>query len=140
MQVKDLATSGERFGKNAAAAQPYYQKGVAAAGSKWKAAVDNSEENWSAGVNAAIARGAFKKGVGKATADYYTSRATKLGASRYQEGVREGAGNWQEGFKPYKDKLDGLQLSAKGPRGDARNQNRSVEVQIALRQVKEQAA
>jgi hypothetical protein len=140
MDIKDTATSSARFSKNAGAAQPYYLDGVKGAGQKWKAAVDAADDTWAAGVQAAISRGAFKKGVGKAGADYYSSRASKLGGARYQQGVQEGAANWQEGFQPYADKLKSLSLSPGGPRGDARNQNRTIEVQIAMRQLKESIA
>jgi hypothetical protein len=140
MVVKDLSKSGSKFATNAGNAAGFYKDGVQGAGAKWKAGVENSEEAYNQGVQNAISRGAFKKGVAKAGADYYTSRAVKLGGERYTRGVQEGAGNWQEGYKPYADALSGLSQSPKGPKGDPRNAQRSLEVQIALRKKKEELA
>lgn len=141
MDVKDLSKSGKKFADNAAGGGvSAYKEGVAGAGAKWKARVEGSEESYNQGVQAAISRGAFRKGVAKAGADYYTSRAQKLGADRYGPGVREGAANWQEGYQPYADTLKSLTQSAGGPKGDPRNAARSLEVQIALRRKKEELA
>lgn len=140
MQVKDLTASADKFKQRAGAAQGDYTKGVSGAGAKWKAGVESSEERWAQGTQDAIARKAFSKGVGKVGGDYYSARAVKLGGARYAQGVGEGAGNWSEGFKPYADALGSLSLGPKGPKGDPRNQQRSIEVQIALRNRKTQAA
>lgn len=141
MDVKDISKSAKKFADNAAGGGvTAYKDGVAGAGTRWKTAVENSDESWAQGVQAAIGRGAFKKGVSKAGADYYTSRAGKLGGDRYAAGVREGSGNWQEGFQPYADTLKSLTQSPKGPKGDPRNAARSTEVQIALRRKKEELA
>lgn len=140
MQVKDLAGSAEKFKARASAAAGDYSKGVGSAGARWKSGVEASHERWAQGTQDAIARGAYAKGVGKASADYYSQRAVKLGGQRYAGGVAEGAGNWSEGFKPYADVLASLDAGPKGPKGDPRNQQRSIAVQIALRNRKTQAA
>lgn len=133
MKVKDLGSSAERFKTRASAASGDYTKGVSAAGSAWKAGVESSHDRWAQGVQDAVSRGAYGKGVGKVGGDYYSSRASTLGGARYSGGIAAGAGNWAEGFKPYADALASLSQSPKGPKGDPRNQQRSIEVQIALR-------
>lgn len=140
MVVKDLSASADKFKQRAGAAQGDYTKGVQGAGARWKAGVEASSERWAQGTQDAISRGAFAKGVSKTGADYYTQRAVKLGGSRYAQGVGEGAGNWVEGFKPFADVLAGLDAGPKGPKGDPRNQQRSIAVQIALRNRKTSAA
>lgn len=141
MDVRDLSKSGQKFSTNAAGqGQTAYKESIAGAGQKWKTAVDNSEEKWGQGVQQAISRGAYKKGTSKAGSEYYTSRALKLGVDRYGPGVREGASNWQEGFQPYHDTLKNMAQSPGGPKGDPRNAQRSLEVQIALRRKKEELA
>jgi hypothetical protein len=140
MQVKDLSASGAKFKTRAANAAPDYVKGATAAGGRWKAGVDSSADRWAAGVQDAVARQAFSKGVSKTGADYYTSRVAKLGQQRYAQGVAEGADNWTEGFKPFADALNSVTLSPRGIKGSASNQQRSVEVQIALRNKKTGAA
>lgn len=140
MDVKDLSKSGAKFSTNAANGAPAYKEGVSTAGAKWKSRVDASEESWTQGVQGAISRGAFKKGVGRASADYYTQRAQSLGGDRYPTGVRAGGNNWQEGFQPYHDVLKSMTQSPGGPHGDPRNAQRSLEVQIAMRRKKEELA
>lgn len=136
MEVKDLGKSAGKFKTRAGAASGDYADGAVSAAGRWKTAVEASEDTWKEGVAAAAARGAFKRGLAKAPADYYAERVKKLGQARYGQGVAEGAGNWQEGFAPFADALKAMPLPAKGPKGDPRNQQRSVEVQIRLRNVK----
>jgi len=140
MKVRDLNKSAERFKTKAGASQGEYVQGVQGAGSAWKSGVEASHDRWKEGVAMASSRGAYAKGVGKTPGEYYAARAVKLGGQRYASGIAEGAGNWAEGFKPYADTLASLQQSPKGPKGDPRNQQRSIEVQIALRNKKTEAA
>jgi hypothetical protein len=140
MQVKDLSASGQKFKTRAGNAAGDYVKGAQGAGARWKAGVDSSEDRWAAGVQDAVARKAFSRGVSKTGADYYTMRVGKLGQTRYAQGVQEGADNWVEGFKPFADALGSVSLSPRGIKGSAANQQRSVEVQIALRNRKTGAA
>jgi hypothetical protein len=136
MFVKDLGKSAERFKQGASARAGDYVEQAAGAANRWKANTEAAADNWAAGVQEAANRGAFGRGLSKVGADYYAQRVRKLGQARYGQGVAEGAGNWQEGFKPYADALSSLQQSPRGLKGSAQNQQRSVEVQIKLRQVK----
>lgn len=136
MFVKDLGKSAERFKQGAQARSNDYVEQAALAAPRWKANTEAAEDNWAQATAEAAGRRAFSRGLSKVGADYYAARVRKLGAQRYGPGVAEGAGNWQEGFKPYADALGSMQQSPKGLKGSAQNQQRSVEVQIKLRQVK----
>lgn len=136
MRVADLAASAAKFGARGVAASGDYKTGVSGAGAEWSRRTGESEENWSQGVNAAIARGAFKKGVDKAGSEKYVRNATQIGAARYGQGVQAATGDWQKGFQPYAQRLASLELPPKGPKGDPRNYQRSQVVGQALRDAK----
>jgi hypothetical protein len=140
MFVKDLAKSADKFKKNAAGAAGLYVEGAVANSAKWKSNVEASEDAYNGGLQASLARGAWKKGIAKVGADYYAQRVQKLGNQRYATGVTEGGGNWQEGFNPYAETLKSMQQSAKGFKGSPANATRSTEVQVALRRRKEELA
>lgn len=136
LKVRDGAASSKRYADNAANAAPTYKAQVAAAGEDWLKAAASSEDNYNAGVTQAISRKAFKKGIEAAGADHYTSRAVTLGADRFISGVRAGQKAHEEGSRPFLEALSRANLSARGPRGDARNFQRAQEVASLMRRVK----
>ena len=131
IQVRDTTASAKRFAERGAAALPDYKAGLVGKGAAWEAAAAGSEDNYNAGVQQAISRNAFQKGVKAAGASYFEQRAINVGGSRFADGIRQGAGNWEEGSKPYLDALKNTELSPRGPKGDPRNMQRASEVAIA---------
>lgn len=135
-RVRDTASSVKRFQERGSAAVNDYKAGLAGSGAAWQSNTVNSEDNYSQGVSQAISRGAFGKGVTAAGAQYFEQRASLVGGSRFADGIRNGATNYEEGVKPYMDTLRNTELSPRGPKGDPRNMNRVAEVATALRRQK----
>lgn len=136
LKVRDLNTSARKFAERAAAAQPDYVSGVQGSGAAWEQATASSEQNYNDGVQAAIGRGAFARGVKNAGGAYFETRAVQIGGARFAQGVRAGQDNWAEGFKVSADTLRNLTLPPRAPKGDPRNAQRSLDVQTALRRAK----
>ena len=136
VNVKDVATAAEKYKQRGAAAGPDYARGVQGAGGRWQSNTAGAEEAYQAGVQEAIGRNAFSKGVASSGGAYYEERARTIGAQRFPQGIQAGAGNWQEGFAPYASRLAALELSPRGPKGDPRNMQRAQEVATAMRAAK----
>lgn len=133
LKVKDAAASAQKFVARAQAAGGDYTKGVTNAGDAWQANSAASKDSYAAGVQAAIGRDAYTKGIQKSGAAKYVSRASGVGSARYPQGVAGAGPNWQSATQPYLDTLSALSLPPKRPRGDPGNIARVAAVAAALR-------
>jgi|SRR5215470_5577683 len=131
-KVKSVADAAAKFGNRAAAAAGDYKTGVAQAGQIWSDHTMQSSDTYNAGVQAAIGRGAFQKGVAKAGPQKYQNNASTKGANHYPEGVRGGVQPYQQNAAPYFDALSSIVYPPRRPRGDPANQARSIIVQTTL--------
>lgn len=136
IKVKDAATAAQKFVQRASAAAADYTKGVAASGDAWAANTAASADTYAAGVQDAIQRNAFGKGVMKAGPAKFVSRSTTLGAQRYPQGVNVAGPAWQDGTAPYLATLSSLNLPPRRPKGDPGNMARVQAVTDALRKKK----
>lgn len=132
IKMRDTGFLANKFATRAGAASNDYKTGVEVAGGDWEANTIAGEDNYKAGVNEAMGRNAFSKGVRKAGASKYTKNASTLGPQRYQTGVANAKDAWAAGFAPVAQVLMGLNLPPKGPKRSPANQNRSNMVQTAL--------
>lgn len=133
LMVKNAADAAAKFVARAQAAGPAYQSGVQGAGDTWQSHAMAGEASYGAGVTAAIGAKRFSKGIQKAGATKYVSRASGVGAARYPQGVAAAGPAWQSGTQPYLDTLAGLTLPPRAPRGDPGNIQRVAAVAAALR-------
>lgn len=135
INVKDTAAIAKKYVDRAGVATKDYTDGVQGAGGAWEAGAKNGEQNFVQGVQDAIQRGAYGKGV-NGSAGKYTANAVKLGGTRYGPGVQNGAGAYASGVQPYLDKLKSLNLPPKGPRRSPQNQARANMVAMELGKLK----
>lgn len=135
IKVKDTAAAAQKYVTRAAAAAGDYKTGVASAGGDWETGAKNGEPNFEQGVQDAIVRKAYGKGV-TGSAAKYTANATTLGAARYPSGVQNGQQAYATGVQPFLDKLKSLQLPPKGPRRSPQNQARANMVALELGKLK----
>jgi len=90
-----------------------------------------AEPVYEAGVQEAITRGAYGKGIA-AKADKWKRKALAVGTARFGPGVRAAESDQATGFAPYRETIAGLTLSPRGPRGAPGNYERVREVGEAL--------
>lgn len=131
--VKDVGAIAAKFKNRAGAAGPEYSSGVATAGPSWEAGARAGESNYEQGVQEAIGRKAFGKGVSAAGASKYVENATKLGTQRYPAGIANAEGAYAKGVQPFLDTVRSLNLPPRGPKGSAQNQQRAQVVAAAMR-------
>jgi len=132
IEMKDTATIAAKFVQRAQAAGSEYKSGVAGKGAKWASNAAAAEDTYGQGVTAAVGRRAYSKGVSKAGAAKYETKASDIGATRYPQGVASSGAAYQAGFEPYAGVLKGVALAPRAPKGAPQNLERVRAVTEAL--------
>lgn len=114
-----------------------YAAGVQNPRVSWSQAAAAAEGNFSAGVNDAIARGAFGKGVSKAGDSKWKRGVDEKGRTRFQQGAAVSQSDYDRGFAPFKSVIEGVTLQPRGPKGQ--NYGRTQAIGEALRAAAQQA-
>ncbi|HZD31615.1 MAG TPA: hypothetical protein VE779_08130 [Candidatus Angelobacter sp.] len=122
MNVKSLATAAKKYGTNASAGSANYASGVQS-NTTWMQNTEAAASTWAAGVSAAASNGTFAKGVSKAGQSTWQAGAVQKGQARFQSAVStpQAQTNWQNGFQPYAQVLQGITVPPKGVRGSPGN-------------------
>ena len=133
VQIGDLGTIGSKWSQRAGQSQQAYQQGVEdSSDQEWESETLDAAQNWEQGVQQAAANDQFEAGVSSTTKSWQ-ERAATLGPGRFSEGVRESEDEYEAGFSPYRDVIEGTNLPARGPRGDLdTNMQRSRAMASAL--------
>jgi hypothetical protein len=136
LKVKDITKSAAKFVARAGVAGQDYASGVQAAGTSQFDNALAAKASWAAGVQQAAANDAFAKGLNKAGPQKWQTMATTKGVKNYPAGVAAASSSYVAGVTPFFNALSNLTLSQRFPRGDPRNQQRSVDVQTALHKLR----
>jgi len=130
--IKDTSAISAKWQRRAATAGVEYEEGVKNPRSPWDTATAGAEKNYVAGVQAAISRGSFGKGVRKTGHAGWQKAATEKGPARYAQGVNLAGDKYQSGFAPFADTIKALNLPPRGPKGDPNNITRVGAIAKAL--------
>lgn len=115
-----------------------YTKGVEGGGQAWQEGVNMAESTWAEGVQGAIGRGGYSKGVsGKASK--YVQRASTLGSQRWTTGIQASGDAYQRGVAPIFNAIGNVTLPPRGARGNPSNILRVQAVNEAARQAAQSA-
>ena len=125
IRIRPVGELALKFKQRAGAAASDYKIGVEGAGPDWETNAAASEPNYVAGVNAAIGRNAFGKGIRSAGAAHYVKRAAGDGVLRYPTGIASGTDRWAANTQPYLQALSAMTLPPKGPKRSPQNQQRA---------------
>ena len=109
-----------------------YAAGVAAPRRSWSAATKAAETSYEAGVQRAISRKAFGKGVTKAGDEKWSRKAVVNGTRNWGPGVAEAKGDYAAGFAPYQAAIAACVLPPRYARRDPRNLARVKAIVDAL--------
>lgn len=135
-QIKSAADSAQKWATRSAAAGGDYKKGVQQPKRSWATATAESADAWQQGVTEAAGRGAFASGVQAAGDSKWQRKAVQVGASRYSSGVQAAKSDYQAGFAPYAQVIEGVTLPPRGPKGSPSNYGRVQAIGDALHQAK----
>lgn len=109
-----------------------YAAGIANPRTSWASATKNAESAYEAGVQAAMSRNAFGKGVTKAGDEKWQRKASVNGVRNWGPGVTEAKGDYAAGFAPYREAIANVKLPPRYARRDPRNLARVKAVVDAL--------
>lgn len=137
IRMRDTALLAGKYVTRASAAQGDYKSGVESAGADWEANAKAGEPNYEAGVQEAIGKKRYGRGISAAGSGKYVANASNLGTQRYVPGVQNAKEAWVRGFGPVADKIKSLNLPPKGPRRSPQNQQRANMVALELGKLKD---
>lgn len=129
--IPDMGRITEKWKENAGRAGSAYQYGVLNPKRAWEPAAREAEKAYEAGVQAAIARKAWGKGL-SGKGEKWGRNAAGKGVSNYPTGVAAAGEDYDKGFGPYRGVIAGLTLPPRGPAGDPANLRRVEIVAKAL--------
>jgi len=114
-----------------------YQAGIETPRKDWKTATRAAEPAFEAGIQSAISRKAFGKGVDGAGTEKWRKGASQKGVSRWGPGVAIAEPEYRAGFGPYRDVIERTVLPARYAKRDPRNLERVSAIVKALSAAKE---
>jgi hypothetical protein len=132
MKIRSVEEVAAKYARVTPGRSTDYSDGVKAPKKDWKAETVNAKDAWASGVQEAIGRGGFEKGVSKAGTEKWQRKAIEVGSTRWGAGVTAAKDDYKTGFAPYQGVIASLELPAKGAKGDPRNFDRVVKIGTAL--------
>ena len=135
--IKSIADIGKKFIDVTPQRAKEYGEGVKSPKRDWQQATEAAEENFEQGVQLAITRKAFGKGVKEAGTAKYQAGVAEKGVARWPVGVRLALAAFVKGFGPFRDEIERTTLPARYPRRDPRNLDRVAAIDKALGELKE---
>ena len=136
IKLKAIGDIASKWSKRSSAAGPDLEAGLKAPKASWAESTKAAEAAQAAGVQDAISRGAFVKGVAKAGDEKWQRKSLALAPSRYGPGITAGLADYTTGFAPYRDALERITLPQAGRKGDPANIERVRQIATTLRSIK----
>jgi len=130
---KVRAGSSQRWVDHASRATDDYVQGIQNPRADWAIATSNAEGNYEQGIQDAISKKRFGKGVKRAGSQAQISGAIGKGKDRYAGGVSAAEAKYASRVQPFLDTIANLSLPPRGPKGDPRNLDRVAAIAKALR-------
>lgn len=123
--IKSLKKISKKWSDRVGVAGTDYTDGVKDPRKDWEveASSEQSEENYKAGVQTAIAQKRRPAGVKKAGTKKWQDNTIKK-STRWTEGVAGATDEMEDGYSPYHSEIEGLDYGPKFPPGDPRNLQR----------------
>jgi hypothetical protein len=138
-RVKSAAAIAEKWSRVAPTRQQDYESGIKDPGVDWQRATEAGRESYEAGVQEAIQRNAFSKGVAQAGNAKWADKTVTVGAGRWTGGIRAASGDYEKAMEPVVATIERVVLPPRGPRGDPRNYQRAEAMGRALSEARRRA-
>lgn len=132
IKVKSADEIAAKWSRVSATRAEDYKTGVADPGVEWAKNAAASQDSYAAGVQDAIGRNAFEKGITKAGDEKWKRKTTEVGTARWSPGIAAAKGDMAAAVAPFREVIAGLTLPPRAPRGDPRNLERVAMVAAAL--------
>jgi len=134
--VKPLAKISKKWADRVAVSDKEYVDGVKNPKRDWEDESLDSKDRYEDGIRDSIKEGRRDKGIKKAGTKKWQDRAVKVGPTRWTEGVAVTQDEYEDGFKPYREEIEKVDLPPKYKKGDPRNYERVKAIGTALHALK----
>ncbi len=134
--MKSAQQSAQKFVDRAGAASQDYLAGAQSTTKDQSAAAIAAAPNYAAGVQAAITRGAYAKGLQESGKAGWLKGIAEKGVNRFGEGVASGAGKYAINSGKFDSARGAAASLPRGPKGSEQNFARAKAVGQALRKAK----
>lgn len=134
--IRSVAEIAKKWGTVTPGRAAYYKAGVQNPKKDWANETKAAETAYEEGVQAAISRKAFGKGVDKAGTAKWKDKSVTVGVGRWPAGVRVAEKDYQAGFAPYRDAIEQVDIGPSYPKGDPRNYDKVKLIGDALHNLK----
>jgi hypothetical protein len=131
-RVKPPTAASEKWSRVAPTRQQDFEAGVKDPGVDWARNTSAAKDSYDAGVQDAIQRGAFSKGVEKAGTERWRGKTVDVGAPRWAGGIRSAQSDYEQAITPVFQVIERTTLPPRGPRGDPKNYQRAEAMGRAL--------
>jgi hypothetical protein len=131
-KIRSIEEIASKYARVTPARSTDYADGVKSPKKDWKSEAVNAKDAWAQGVQEAVGRDGFARGVAKAGSEKWQRKAVELGTTRWGPGVTAAKDDYKNQFAPYQAIIASTELPVKGPKGDPRNWERSVKIGTAL--------
>lgn len=130
--VKSLAAIRDKWQRVTPQRAEDFRIGVQNPRRSWEQESAAASDRYKAGVDLAHTKGQFAKGIKAAGNAKWQTNALSKGPSRFAEGVALSGDFFEKGFAPYREVIEQTQLPPKFPKGDPRNNQRSIILSQAM--------
>ncbi len=134
--IKSAAEIAAKWARVTPQRETDFKEGVQDPKVDWAGPTEAAAPNFAAGVQAAISRGAFERGVSAAGTSKWRRKVVDVGTTRWGPGVRAAQPDFQKGFEPFREIIASISLPARAPKGDPRNIERAAAMARALHEAK----
>lgn len=124
ISAQDAASRLEQAGFNN---QDRYQKGVSGKGSLWSSRTSAAEANWNTGIQEAVAKKKFTKGVAEAGPAGYDQGVTQKGVANWPTGMQQAGGKYQKKVAKFQPLWDQALPTPRANKRSPQNQKRIQE-------------
>lgn len=133
---KVRAGTPAKWVRRASSAGEEYTQGVQNPRADWAEQTTAAKSSYNAGVQAAIQRDAFAKGVKKAGSEKWQQKSLSKGPQRFSSGVADAGDAYAQAIAPYLQTIESTNLPPRRPKGDPANIARVAAMAKALRDKK----
>ena len=130
--IRSVSSIADKWSSVTPGRASQYKAGVSNPLRDWAKEAEAAEGSYEAGVQAAIARKGFAKGVSRVGTDKWKRKAVDVGTMRWGPGVSAAKPDYEAGFAPYADTIASVKLPPRGSKGDPRNLERVAAIANAL--------
>lgn len=136
MNIKSLEAIAGKYTSVTPGRASFYAEGVQSPKADWETMTKAAAGNWATGVQAAIGKQMFSKGVTAAGTGKWQRKAMSVGVDRWGAGVSAAGDDYKNGFSKYHGVLSSLKTTARKETGNPSNYQIVAQIGDALHKAK----